>query len=273
MSKQGNSGGSPSGEPDRASGLEESRADEAELLRRFHRTGNPEIREELVRRFLPLARSLAMRYRSGGEPSDDLVQVASLGLIGAIDRFDPERGVPFPAFAAPTILGELRRHFRDRVWALRVPRGLQERIADVDAAIAKLSATLERSPSVREVAAHLALDEGEVLEAIHASEARRTISLDQPVSSGDPDAAPMSERLGDEDPRFELVDHRAAIHEGAAELSGLEREVLRLRFVEDLTQSKIAERIGYSQMHVSRLIRKAIERLREVTREPPDAGS
>jgi RNA polymerase sigma-B factor len=260
------------GEPGPDTGLEETLADEAELLRRFSRTRDPEIREELVRRFLPLARSLAMRYRSGSEPSEDLVQVASLGLLGAIDRFDPERGVPFPAFAAPTILGELRRHFRDRVWALRVPRGLQERIADVDEAIAKLSGTLERSPSIREIAAHLTIDEGDVLEAIEASEARRTVSLDQPTSAADSESAPMSERLGDEDPSFELVEHRAAIREGISGLNDLEREVLRLRFVEDLTQSRIAEQIGYSQMHVSRLIRKAVERLREAAREQPGGG-
>ena len=260
--------GPRSGDHDPATGLEESLADEGDLLRRFNRTRDPEVREELVRRFMPLARSLAMRYRSGSEPTDDLIQVASLGLIGAIDRFDPERGVPFPAFAAPTILGELRRHFRDRVWALRVPRGLQERIAAVDEAIAKLSGSLERSPSIREVATHLAIDEGDVLEAIEASEARRTISLDQPTSSVDSESAPIAERLGDEDPSFELVEHRAAIQEGIAELSELEREVLRLRFVEDLTQSKIAEQIGYSQMHVSRLIRKAVERLRKAAREP-----
>jgi RNA polymerase sigma-B factor len=253
-------------------GLEEALTDEAELLRRFSRTRDPEIREELVRRFLPLARSLAMRYRSGSEPGEDLIQVASLGLLGAIDRFDPERGVPFPAFAAPTILGELRRHFRDRVWALRVPRGLQERIADVDEAIAKLSGTLERSPSIREIGAHLSLEEGDVLEAIEASEARRTVSLDQPTSAADSESAPMSERLGDEDAGFELVEHRTAIREGISVLSDLEREVLRLRFVEDLTQSKIAERIGYSQMHVSRLIRKAVDRLREAAREPSDVG-
>lgn len=246
---------------------EEALAGEDELLRRFSRTRDPEVKEELVRRFLPLARSLAMRYRGGGEPSDDLIQVASVGLIGAIDRFDPDRGVPFAAFAAPTILGELRRHFRDRVWALRVPRGLQERIADVDEAIAKLSGILERSPSVREVAEHLGVEHGDVLEAIEASDARKTISLNQPSPSGDSEATAISERLGQEDPGFELVEHRSAIERGIGDLGDLEREVLRLRFVEDLTQSTIAERIGYSQMHVSRLIRGALEHLRKAAHE------
>lgn len=250
-------------EPDPpAPGPSEGLAPERELLARFAETRDPKLREELVRRFLPLARSLAMRYSGGGEPSDDLIQVASLGLMGALDRFDPTRGVPFAAFAGPTILGELRRHFRDRVWTMRVPRGLQERIRNVEEAITKLGSTLERSPTVSEIADRLEISEDEVLEAMEASDARRTMSLDQPAAGDDFGDASIGDRVGDDDPGFELVEQRSAISAGARVLSDLEREVLRLRFVEDLTQTKIAERVGYSQMHVSRILRRALDRVR-----------
>ena len=239
-------------------------ADEDALLADYARTRDENAREELVRRFLPFARSLAMRYSGGVEPSDDLFQVASLGLVSALERYDPERGVPFAAFAGPTILGELRRHFRDRVWTLRVPRGLQESIRSVDGAIADLSHELERSPTVAEIAAQLELSEADVLEALEASGARRIVSLDRPTTGSEPgDEAPMAERIGGEDPGFELVEDRAALDAGAQVLDETEREVLRLRFAEDLTQSKIAERVGYSQMHVSRILRRALRKLRD----------
>jgi RNA polymerase sigma-B factor len=249
-----------------APGPAEGLASERELLARFAETRDPRLREELVTRFLPLARSLAMRYAGGAEPSDDLVQVASVGLMGALDRFDPQRGVPFAAFAGPTILGELRRHFRDRVWTLRVPRGLQERIRDVEDAITRLGSDLERSPTVEEVARRLGISQGDVLEAMEASDARRTMSLDQPAAGGDDTAhASIGERVGGEDPGYELAEERSAITAGARVLTDLEREILRLRFVEDLTQSKIAERVGYSQMHVSRILRRALEHVRAAT--------
>ena len=257
----------PPGDP--ADGL----ADEDALLADYARTRDENAREELVRRFLPFARSLAMRYSGGVEPSDDLFQVASLGLVSALERYDPDRGVPFAAFAGPTILGELRRHFRDRVWTLRVPRGLQESIRSVDEAIARLSHELERSPTVGEIAAQLELSEADVLEALEASGARRMVSLDRPTAGSEPgDEAPMAERIGDEDPGFELVEDRAALDAGAEVLDETEREVLRLRFAEDLTQSKIAERVGYSQMHVSRILRRALRKLRDATAvdAPPD---
>jgi RNA polymerase sigma-B factor len=248
-------------------GPAEGLAEENALFQRFYNERDPSVREELVRRYLPFARSLALRYAGGGEPSDDLVQVASVGLIAAIDRFDPSRGVPFAAFASPTILGELRRHFRDRVWTLRVPRGLQERIRAVEASITKLSNDLERSPTVLEIAEQLELSEDEVLEALEASGARRTISLDQPVAgSDDAGDSSMGDRLGGDDPSFELVEERAALRSGFRVLNDLEREVLRLRFVEDLTQSKIAAEVGYSQMHVSRILRRALDRMRDTAR-------
>jgi RNA polymerase sigma-B factor len=245
-------------------GIDPGLADDNQLLERFFETRDPEIREELTRRYLPLARSLALRYAGGSEPNDDLMQVASLGLIAAIDRFDPSRGAPFTAFAGPTILGELRRHFRDKVWALRVPRGLQERIRSVDDAIAKLTVDLERAPTVRETAELLEIDESEVLEALEASDARRTVSLDRPVRSGeDGDSAAVGDRVGHEDEGFERVEERDELRSSMSTLSAVEREVLRLRFVEDLTQSKIAEQVGYSQMHVSRILRGALERMRD----------
>ena len=190
-------------------------------------------------------------------------------MVAALQRFDPDRGVPFAAFAGPTILGELRRHFRDRVWTLRVPRGLQERIRDVETAIAKLSHELERSPTVAEIAELLDITEADVLESFEATVARRTVSLDQPSPAGDAsDQAPIGERIGGDDPGYELVEDREAIEASAGILDETEREILRLRFEEDMTQSKIAEQVGYSQMHVSRILRRALGKLREAASEP-----
>ena len=243
-------------------------ATEDQLLRSYAETRDERAREELVVRFLPFARSLAMRYSGGVEPTDDLVQVASLGLVAALQRFDPERGVPFAAFAGPTILGELRRHFRDRVWTLRVPRGLQERIREVEDAITKLSHELERSPTVAEIAQLLDVHESEVLEAFEATVARRTVSLDQPAAGSEPgEETPMTERIGSEDQNYELIEDRQAIDASAGVLDEIEREVLRLRFAEDLTQSKIAAQVGYSQMHVSRILRRALGKLRDAATE------
>jgi RNA polymerase sigma-B factor len=262
-----------SGGPAPGTGPEKALATEDELLRSFAETRDEAAREEIVHRFLPFARSLAMRYSGGVEPSDDLVQVASLGLVAALQRFDPSRGVPFAAFAGPTILGELRRHFRDRVWTLRVPRGLQERIREVENAITQLSHELERSPTIAELAELLEIDEAAVLEAFEATVARRTVSLDQPSVGAEPgEESSMGERIGSEDPNFELVEDRAAIDASANVLDDTEREVLRLRFAEDLTQSKIAERVGYSQMHVSRILRRALGKLRTAATQEVSEG-
>ena len=243
----------------------EQLADENELLARYAKTRDPATQEEIVRRFLPFARSLALRYRGGTEQVEDLVQVANLGLVQAIERFDPERGAAFKSFAAPTILGELKRHFRDRVWNLRLPRGLQERVLRLEGATSELTGELERPPTVRELAETLNLDEIEVLEAFEAMQTRRTLSFDQPVAVvGSADEGTVGEQVGTEDPRYEGVEDRAAVE---ASMPGLtEREVLalRLRFVEELTQSQIAERIGCSQVHVSRILRAALQRLREI---------
>jgi RNA polymerase sigma-B factor len=256
-------------------GPEERLASDERLLERYHATRDAALREELVHRYLPFARGLAMRYRSGSEPSEDLIQVASLGLVNAIDRFDPGRGAPFTAFAAPTILGELKRHFRDRVWTMRVPRSLKERIADVEEAITKLTGTLQRSPSVAEVAEQLGLNEVEVLEALEASDTRSPLSLDHP-GPAESDEAPAREWIGEEDERFEIVEDRATVEQALPALSERERLVLHLRFVEDWTQSQIAERIGCSQMHVSRILRRTLQRIREEIAEgqvPDPSGS
>jgi RNA polymerase sigma-B factor len=245
-------------------GPAEQLAGEDELLRRYGQTRDPAVKEEIVRRFLPFARSLALRYRGGTEQIDDLVQVANLGLVQAIERFDPDRGAAFKSFAAPTILGELKRHFRDRVWNLRLPRGLQERILKLEGTATELTGELERPPTVRELAEALEVDETEVLEAYEGLQTRRTLSFDQPVTvAGTADEATVGEQVGREDPHFEGVEDRAAVEAGLPGLTEREALALRLRFVEDLTQSQIAEQIGCSQVHVSRILRTALQRLRE----------
>lgn len=242
-------------------------ADEARLWRRFARDRDPAIRDELVRRNMPLAKRLALRYRGASESFDDLLQVANLGLLNAVDRFDPERGIPFTAFASPTILGELKRHFRDRVWTVRVPRGLHDRLAEVDKAIAELTKSLQRSPSVGEIAERLGVEQTDVLEAMEANHNRRPLSLDRPAGPEDSKDSPPTEWVGSEDEAFELVEGRLALEAALPYLDERERLVLRLRFAEDMTQSQIAERIGHSQMHVSRILRGALTRIREQIRE------
>jgi RNA polymerase sigma-B factor len=242
-------------------------AGESELWRRFARDREPAIREELVRRNMPFAKRLALRYRGASESFDDLLQVANLGLLNAVDRFDPERGIPFTAFASPTILGELKRHFRDRVWTVRVPRGLHDRMAEVDKAITELTKQLQRSPTVGEIAARLEVEQTDVLEVMEANHNRRPLSLDRPAGSEDSEESAPTEWIGEEDEGFELVEGRIALDAALPHLDERERLVLRLRFVEDMTQSQIAEQIGHSQMHVSRILRRALTRIREQIRE------
>jgi len=237
--------------------------DEARLWREFAETRDPAIRAELIKRNMPFAKRLALRYRGASESFDDLLQVANLGLLGAVDRFDPGRGIPFTAFASPTILGELKRHFRDRVWTVRVPRGLHDRMAEVDKATTELTKQLQRSPSVGEIAERLELEQVDVLEVMEANHNRRPLSLDRPPGGEESDEAPPSEWVGEDDERFELVEGRIALDAALPYLEERERTVLRLRFVEDMTQSQIAERIGHSQMHVSRILRRALTHIRE----------
>jgi RNA polymerase sigma-B factor len=242
-------------------------AKDSELWRRFAADRDPAIREELVRRNMPFAKRLALRYRGASESFEDLLQVANLGLLNAVDRFDPERGIPFTAFASPTILGELKRHFRDRVWTVRVPRGLHDRMAEVEKAITELTKELQRSPSVGEIADRLQIEQTDVLEVMEANHNRRPLSLDRPAGSETAEEPPPTEWIGSEDESFELVEGRLALDAALPRLDERERLVLRLRFAEDMTQSQIAERIGHSQMHVSRILRRALSRIREQIRE------
>jgi len=245
----------------------EELASEQELWSRFGERRDPVIREELVRRYLPFAKNLALRYRGASESFDDLLQVASLGLVNAIDRFDPSRGTPFTAFASPTILGELKRHFRDRVWTVRVPRGLHDRMAEVEKAITELTVELQRSPAVGEIAERLDVDAADVLEVLEANHNRRPLSLDRPMGNEESEESPAAEWVGDEDGGFELVEDKLALERALPHLDERERLVLRLRFSEDMTQSQIAERIGHSQMHVSRILRRTLERIRSEVAE------
>ena len=242
---------------------DQKRAREAErqLLIRYHADGDLSAREELVERFRPLARDLALRYTYTDEPLEDLQQVACLGLIKAIDRFEPGRGTKFTSYAAPTILGELKRHFRDKGWALHVPRDLQERAMAVNRETETLSKKLGRSPKVREVAKVLDCSVEEVLEATEAAASYEATSLNAPAARDDEESASLVDLLGGDDPAYELVERRDAIASTWRALPEVERQVLELRFMHDLTQREIGERIGYSQMHVSRLLRRALNRL------------
>src|SRR3954453_12924131 len=245
--------------------LTESRAlRERRLFARYRGRGDLAARDELVKRFLPLATRLARRYHRGVEPLEDLVQVASVGLLNAIDRFDPGRGTAFSSFAVPTIAGELKRYFRDTGWALHVPRGMQERVMTVNQAIGRLSRTLGRSPTAAEIANETGMDLEVVLEALEAAIAYDAVSLDTPRTSDEDDGDTYADTMGVIDDRFELIENTSEIGPTMPALPVRDRLVLKLRFEQDLTQLEIAERIGVSQMHVSRLIRRALKRLRTV---------
>jgi RNA polymerase sigma-B factor len=242
------------------------RARETEMLfERWQVHHDRAARDELVKRFLPLARKLARRYNVGHEPFDDLLQVASLGLVKAVDRFDCSRGNAFSSFAVPTILGELKRYFRDHGWAVHVPRGAQERAVKVEEAQQHLSARSGRAPTVPELAEYLELSIEEVLESLETARAHHATSLDAPHDDGEGESAKLVDTFGEEDLTLALADSRITIGVATAQLSRRERQVLMLRFVEDLTQSQIAELIGVSQMQVSRILRRSIARLTELT--------
>jgi RNA polymerase sigma-B factor len=233
---------------------------ERELLRSYNEGGDVTLREELVLRFLPFARDLAGRYSYTDEPFEDLLQVAYVGLIKAVDRFEPQRGSKFTSYAAPTILGELKRYFRDKGWALHLPRRLQERALLLTRETERLSKELTRSPTVAELAQATRLSAEEVLEGQEAATAYRATSLDTPLDV-DETATSLVELIGREDDHYELVEGRTELAAAWQELPEVQREVLRLRFTEDLTQREIGARIGFSQMHVSRLLRKALATL------------
>jgi RNA polymerase sigma-B factor len=244
---------------------------ERELAVLWRHKSDPAARAALAERFMPLARSLARRYERSSEPLDDLVQVASLGLVKAIDRFDPARGNAFVSFAVPTILGELRRYFRDCCWDVHVPRGAQERALKLEEAQYRLTGDLGRSPTAQELAQYLELDVEQVLDAMQAAHAYGVVSLDSPrTSSGGDEGGTVGDSLGEIDERYVLVEDGATIAGALKHLPERERRVLELRFGGDLTQSEIAACIGVSQMHVSRLLRHALEQLRILARVPDE---
>jgi RNA polymerase sigma-B factor len=235
-----------------------------ELFHRWQRDGDQAAREELVRRYLPLAQSLARRYAGAREPIEDLHQVASLGLLGAIDRFQPDKGVAFSSFAVPTILGELKRYFRDFGWSVHVPRGAQERALAVERAEQQLASAGGGSPSVETLAEHLGWPVEQVLEGLETGSAHHSVSLDAPSEDGSGDGGTLGETLGAEDRRLASLEDTMSVMSAAAMLPLRERRVLVLRFVQDRTQTEIAAELGISQMQVSRILRRAVETLREL---------
>ena len=220
------------------------------------------VRDELVEMHLALVEHLARRFRNRGEPLDDLVQVGTIGLIKSVDRFDPDRGVEFSTYATPTIVGEIKRHFRDKGWAVRVPRRLQELRLSLTSATAELTQRNGRSPTVHELAEHLNLTDDEVLEGLESANAYSTLSLDAP-ESGDDDSFAVADTLGSVDDSLEGVEHRESLKPLLAKLPAREKKILLLRFFANKTQSEIAAEVGISQMHVSRLLARTLAQLRE----------
>ena len=236
---------------------------EKELLHRIQKDGDAEARDELITRYLPLVRGLARRFASRGQPVEDLVQVGSIGLIKAIDRFDEERGVELSTYATPTILGEIKRYFRDRGWAVKVPRALQDLSVRLSKVIEQLTGELSRSPTITEMAEACGVTEEEVLEALESGRAYNSLSLFGSGSGDEEDTLEILDLLGDEEGAYETVEQRRVLAPAMERLDERERLILHLRFFESMTQTQIAMRVGISQMHVSRLIRKAIETLRQ----------
>ena len=242
---------------------------ERELLRRYHEDGDLAAREQLIEEHMSLVRSLARRYSYRGEQLDDLVQIGAIGLIKAIDRFDLERGVELTTYATPNIIGEIKRHFRDRGWSVRVPRGLQELNVQLSRLLEQLTVQLSRSPTISELAKAAGVDEEDVLEALESGRAYTSLSLSSGSGGGDDDddVDPL-ESIGIEEHQYEVSEDRAVLAPGFRVLDQRERTILRLRFFDGLTQSQIAQQIGISQMHVSRLIRRSLEKIRqEIARE------
>jgi RNA polymerase sigma-B factor len=243
-------------------------AESEEIERLFISLPDPAAREELARLFQPLAEYLARRFFGRGEPLEDLVQVANLGLLKAIDRFDLARGVKFSTYATATVVGELKRHFRDKGWALRVPRRLQESGMKVGRTVTEMYQDLGRAPTVAEIAERTGLSEDEVLEAMETAHAYTTASLDAPT---DEEGATSLDRLGEEEEAFELLEGWTMVAPAIRELPARERNILYLRFFRGLTQTQIADELGISQMHVSRLLSRTLRDLRRKIGEPDEA--
>ncbi len=234
------------------------------LLRRYHEHGDIAARGQLIERYMSLVRSLARRYSYRGEQLEDLVQIGAIGLIKAIDRFDVNRGVELTTYATPNIIGEIKRHFRDKGWSVRVPRGLQELNIQLSRTMEELTVQLSRSPTIAELAKSAGVSEEEVLEALESGRAYSSLSLSAGSGGHDDDGEldPL-ESLGTEEPQYEVSEDRAVLAPGFRVLDERERTILHLRFFEGLTQSQIAQQVGISQMHVSRLIRRSLEKIRE----------
>ncbi len=234
-----------------------------ELFRRYKEEGDSDAREKLVMSHLNLVRFLANKFKNRGEPIDDLMQVGYLGLLKAIDGFDPSRGLEFTTYATPTILGEIKRHFRDKGWSVRVPRRLQELSAKVNQATDVLTTQLQRSPKIEEVADYLGASVDEVLEAMESSSAYSSVPLEGTGSAENDDAPSIIDRYATDDKDLEHTDDRLMIEEALSELSPREREVIELRFREGLTQIEMAERLGISQVQVSRLLRRTLKKIQD----------
>lgn len=234
-----------------------------ELFRRFKEEGDMDAREKLVMSHLNLVRFIANKFKNRGEPIDDLVQVGYLGLLKAIDRFDPARGLEFTTFATPTIMGEIKRHFRDKGWSVRVPRRLQELSAKVNQATDTLTSQLQRSPTIAEIAEYLDATVDEVLEAMESSSAYSSVSLEAPSGMEDDDAPSVIDRYATEDEELAFTDDRIIIEEALASFSPHEREVIEMRFLQGMTQIEIAEKLGISQVQVSRLLRRTLKKIQE----------
>jgi RNA polymerase sigma-B factor len=237
------------------------RLDDKILLRKYHEEGDLQAREKLIEQYMSLVRSLARRYAYRGEQLDDLVQIGAIGLIKAIDRFDLDRGVELTTYATPNIIGEIKRHFRDKGWSVRVPRGLQELNVQLSRLVESLTVELGRSPTIPELAKAAGVEEESVLEALESGRAYSSLSLSTGGGDGDDDLDPM-ESIGTEEHEFEVSEDRAVLAPGFLVLDERERKILRLRFFDGLTQSQIAQQVGISQMHVSRLIRRSLEKIR-----------
>jgi RNA polymerase sigma-B factor len=247
-----------------------TRIDDKILLRRYREDGDLRAREQLIEQYMSLVRSLARRYSYRGEQLEDLVQIGAIGLIKAIDRFDLERGFELTTYATPNIIGEIKRHFRDKGWAVRVPRGLQELNVQLSRLVEQLTVQLGRSPTIPELAKAAGVEEEKVLEALESGRAYTSLSLSVGGGGGDDDLDPL-ESLGTEEHQYEVSEDRAVLAPGFKVLDERERRILQLRFFDGLTQSQIAQQVGISQMHVSRLIRRSLEKIRETISEDEES--
>jgi RNA polymerase sigma-B factor len=252
----------------REQGSRPTAAETEGLFREFRRTRDPALRERLIMAHMNLVRFLARKFAKRGEPLEDLVQVGTIGLMHAIDRFDPDRGIRFATYATPTIVGEIKRYFRDRGWAIKVPRRLQEVNLAANKAIDALTKNLERSPTVREIAGEIGASEEETLEAMELGHMYELVSLDGELGSEDDETrTALADYVGREDEHLEAVQMTSRLQDALSRLSPRERSIVQMRFFDGLPQTEVAKRLGISQMHVSRLQHKALDRLREIVRE------